>query len=307
MTVIHQKINFMQDSRALILPYCLIMTTVGLKAAIMPLFSWLPRAHGTPSAPSIVSAILSGLYVKGGLYLFIRTQDMFKPQIDTDHIFLVLGFLTAIIGFVIALSQIDLKLILAYHTVSQIGLIIFGLSLNHTYSYWGSIYHVLNHAIFKSVLFLTAGMIIETYETRDIRQIKGVFKRMPLVAVVSILAILGITGAPLFNGSISKYLIQKGTTGGLLEYGLLVINLGTIISFVKYSSIFKGTSGGNKPTCSYPRSCHLFIRFHLFGRWLVRHTNYPSPFCRNSSSIISRVFTKSSSLYIELRVWHFVL
>lgn len=246
MTVLHEKFMLIEDVKALILPYCLIMTAIGLKAAIFPLFSWLPRAHGTPSAPSIVSAILSGLYVKGGLYLFIRVQDMFKPQLNTDEIFLILGFLTAIIGFVIALSQIDLKLILAYSTVSQIGLIVFGLSLNHENSYWGSIYHIVNHAIFKSVLFLTAGIIIETYETRDIRQIRGVFKRMPFVTVVNVLAILGITGAPLFNGSISKYLIQKGTTGGLLEYGLLLINLGTIVAFVRYSSIFKGAYKGEK-------------------------------------------------------------
>jgi len=242
MTLIHERMAQVTDANVLILPYCFLMTAVGLKAAIMPLFSWLPRAHGTPSAPSVVSAILSGLYVKGGLYLFIRIQDMFQPYLDTQNLFLILGFFTAIVGFIIALSQTDIKLILAYHTVSQIGLIIFGLSIGNIDSYWGSIYHILNHAIFKSVLFLTAGIIIEVYQTRDIRQIHGVFQRMPFVATVTIIAILGITGAPLFNGSISKYLIHRGTTS-ILEYGLIIINLGTVISFVKYSSMFKGQIG----------------------------------------------------------------
>ncbi len=241
-TVIKTLMPEVKDRSTLVLPYALLVTAIGLKAAIMPLFSWLPRAHGTPSAPSIVSAILSGLYVKGGIYLFIRLQDTFNYHLDTSKAFLLLGILTAVIGFIFALSQTDIKLILAYHTISQIGLIIFGLSMGSDYSYYGAIYHIVNHAIFKSTLFLTAGIIIEEYHTRDIRQIRGVFKRMPYVAVIMIIAILGITGAPLFNGSVSKYLIQKGTTySNTLEFALIIINLGTIVSFVKYSTMFFGS------------------------------------------------------------------
>lgn len=239
LTFIAEHIH-LAEPKDLILPYSLLITAVGLKSAIMPLFSWLPRAHGTPSAPSSVSAILSGLYVKGGVYLLIRLQDTFSSALDINELFLIMGFLTGIIGFILALSQTDIKLILAYHTVSQIGLIVFGLSLSHPYSYWGSIYHILNHAIFKSTLFLTAGMIIDAYHTRDIRKIKGVLYKMPFVSFVTLMAFFGITGAPFFNGSISKYLIQKGTVGTFYEYGLLLINLGTIMSFVKYMSIFFG-------------------------------------------------------------------
>ncbi|GKX32174.1 hypothetical protein SH1V18_46540 [Vallitalea longa] len=245
-TTIYDNMHKVKDTKSLILPYSLLITAVSLKSAIMPLFSWLPRAHGSHSSPSIVSAILSGLYVKCGVYLFIRFQNLFSPAFDTNTIFLIMGFLTAVIGFIFALSQVDIKLILSYHTISQIGLIIFGLSLNDIYSHWGSIYHIINHAIFKSVLFLTAGIIIEEYETRDIRQIRGVYKRMPFVSIYTFIAILGITGAPFFNGSISKYLIQKGSYSGILDYGLIFINLGTILSFVKYLSMFKGTYTGKK-------------------------------------------------------------
>lgn len=232
-----------EDPRNLIIPYTFLMTAIGLKSALMPLFSWLPRAHGTPSAPSVVSAILSGLYVKGGVYLFIRLQDTFNSVLDTSAAFLVMGFLTAVIGFIYALSQTDIKLILAYHTVSQIGLILFGVSMGSDYSYYGGIYHILNHAIFKSTLFLTAGIIIEAYHTRDIRQIKGVWQRMPFVATIMVIAIFGITGAPLFNGSVSKYLIQKGTLyNRSLELAIIVINLGTIASFVKYATMLFGHS-----------------------------------------------------------------
>lgn len=263
----------MENPRQLILPYTFLITAIGLKSAVMPLFSWLPRAHGTPSAPSIVSAILSGLYVKGGVYLFIRFQDTFSHVLDTSDIFLFLGFMTAVVGFIFALSQTDIKLILAYHTVSQIGLIIFGLSLNSDYSYYGSVYHILNHAVFKSTLFLTAGMIIEEYETRDIREIHGVFKRMPFVAIVMIVAMLGITGAPMFNGSISKYLIQKGV-GSYWEYGLILINLGTIVSFIKYSHMLFGYHKERfnpRLNQKIAISALAVITFFggLFGEWIV--------------------------------------
>jgi len=126
-SLIKEKMSLISNPRALILPYSFLMTAICLKSAIFPLFSWLPKAHGTPSAPSIVSAILSGLYIKGGLYLFIRIQDMFSPQLSTQPLFLFLGFITGIIGFILALSQTDIKRILAYSTVSQIGLIVFGI------------------------------------------------------------------------------------------------------------------------------------------------------------------------------------
>jgi multicomponent Na+:H+ antiporter subunit D len=228
------------SAKNLLLPYAFLITAVSLKAALMPLFSWLPKAHGTPGAPSVVSAILSGLYVKCGLYLFFRIQTVFQPAIDTRDLFLVLGLVTAVIGFVLAIAQKDIKLILAYHTVSQIGLIMTGLNMDHPYSQVGALYHIINHALFKSTLFLTAGMMIERYKTRNVDQIRGAFKTMPLVSAAALMAILGITGAPLFNGSISKYWITYGAKDTWIHYALLVVNLGTIVSFVKYSAQFWG-------------------------------------------------------------------
>ncbi len=244
--VIARTLPQVADKRDLYLPYSLIITAVGLKAAIMPLFSWLPKAHGTPSAPSIVSAILSGLYVKIGIYLFIRFQDLFNPYIDTNFIFLVLGFLTAAIGFLLAISQTDIKLILAYSTVSQIGLILFSLCLESEMSYWGGIYHIINHAVFKSTLFLSAGIIIEKYGTRQLSEIRGIARTLPFVSFITVIAILGITGAPLFSGSFSKYLIQKGAGSQFnLDYALVFINTGTIIMFIKYSHMLFGNPLGS--------------------------------------------------------------
>lgn len=229
--------------QSLYLGFAMIITGLSLKSAVMPLFSWLPKAHGTPSAPSIVSAILSGIYIKCGLFLFVRVSAIFHGVIDVGQIFIVLGALTSVVGFIFALSQTDIKLILAYHTVSQVGLMMLGLSLGTEYAYYGAFYHLINHAVFKSTLFLTAGIMIEEYHTRNLYQIKGLFQKQPIVAIATLVSILGITGAPLFNGSYSKYLIEKG---GLhlpfFDVLMLIINLGTIMSFVKYASVLKKDS-----------------------------------------------------------------
>lgn len=229
-----------EDTRSLFFPYALMITSVSLKAALMPLFSWLPKAHGTPSAPSIVSAVLSGLYVKGGVYLYIRVTGAVSGAIDTSTFFLVCGIITAIVGFVLAISQTDLKLILSYHSVSQLGLIMLAVNIGNTEAMYGGIYHMLSHALFKSALFLCAGVIIEKYETRNVYEIKGVFRTMPALSIACICAILGITGAPLFNGAISKYMISHSAHSFTMEWLLIFINFGTILSFVKFASIFGG-------------------------------------------------------------------
>ncbi len=226
--------------RQILLAYAFIMTGVCLKCALIPVHMWLPHAHGTAGAPTVVSAILSGLYVKGGIYIFIRMRAMFLPAVNMDMVFIAIGILTALIGIVMAIMQKDIKLILAYHTISQIGLIVFGLSLNNDFGSAGAMLHIINHALFKSLLFLSAGVLVEHYNTRDISEIKGVLRTFPVVGFAIIAGILGITGAPLFNGSISKYFIQSGAGAIWLEIAFNIINLGTILSFIKFGQVLWG-------------------------------------------------------------------
>ena len=228
------------DPRALMLPYAFVMTAVSVKAALFLLFGWLPPAHGAPSAPSVVSAVLSGLQVKAGVYLFIRIQEAFAPAIDSQTFFLVIGALTAVCGFVLAIAQKDIKLILAYHTISQIGLIMIGLNAGTDAAWWGGVYHIINHAFFKALLFLTAGVVIHRYGTRNVYHIRGVLRTMPLIGVGMLAGMLGITGAPYFNGSVSKYLIQSGWSMTGAEAAMYLINLGTAVSFVKFSTMLFG-------------------------------------------------------------------
>ncbi len=237
----------------LVLPFSFIMSAVCLKSAFFPLFSWLPHAHGTPSAPSAVSAILSGLYVKNGIYLFYLFSNLFAPAVEHMQYFTVIGVVTAVLGFMFAVSQTDVKLILAYHTISQIGLIAVGLTSGSDVSTVGALYHIICHALFKSLLFLSAGMIIHRYKTRDIRSIHGVMRTMPVAGITTVFGILGITGAPFFNGSVSKYFMVYGVKGTVTEYLILIINIGTILSFVKYSHMLWGKGPSGKES-SDPRS-----------------------------------------------------
>ncbi len=253
-----ERVLLASEPRALILPYSLVATAVGVKAALVLVFSWLPRAHGAASAPSIVSAILSGVQVKAGVYLLIRLMQVFGPALPLEPLYLVIGFLTAISGFVLAIAQTDIKLILAYHTVSQVGLIVIGLASGTDASWWGGVYHIVNHAFFKALLFLTAGAITHSWGTRNVYEINGVFRRMPVIAVAALAGVLGITGAPYFNGSVSKYLIQGAWSGDPIEAAIYLVNLGTAISFVKFSRVFFGRSEAtDEDAPSPPRRDHF--------------------------------------------------
>ncbi|MCL2215641.1 MAG: proton-conducting membrane transporter [Defluviitaleaceae bacterium] len=242
---------YTMDDRSLALPYALIMTSIASKCSLLPMLTWLPKVNSLTGSRFTIAAIMSGLHIKAGVYLFIRFQDVFGGM-GTDF-FLVIGIITAVAGVIMALSQTDVRLLLAYSTIAQVGLIITGLSLGDGYSRVGSLFHIVNHSLFKVALFLCASQITYLYHTKDIRKIRGALRQTPLIAAANIMAILGIIGAPLFNGSISKYFLMSGATGAT-EWIIILINLGTILAFVKYAAIFFGkplgkvrTEGGDEP------------------------------------------------------------
>jgi multicomponent Na+:H+ antiporter subunit D len=226
-------IDTVNDPKVLILPFAFLMTGVSLKAALMPLFGWLPRAHAAPSAPTIVSAILSGMFVKTGIYLLIRIHWLFGGQLELAPLFLFLGYATAIIGFIFAMAQKDIKLVLAYHTISQMGLIVIGLGYNTDVSRFGATYHILSHGLFKPLLFLISGILIEHYHTRkltDMHNLWHISKKMSLILIV---AVLSITGAPFLSGSISKALIGFSAP----NFAMDLISIGTMLSFIKFLKV----------------------------------------------------------------------
>ena len=238
---VSQVISQHSNTNIVKLAYVMMLSGVSIKAAFVPLYAWLPRAHSV--AQTTVSALLSGLIVKLSLYAFIRFHHgLFGlAAYHTETFFFYVGAITGLVGVMLALTQKDLKQILAYHTVSQIGLMLMGLSSLNDVSFQGGFLHIINHAFFKSLLFLAAGQIILAYQTKKVYDIKGVFKTMPLTALVLIVGMLSISGMPFFSGFVSKSMIKYAFKDHMFKMVLYtLINIGTTASFIKFSTILFG-------------------------------------------------------------------
>ncbi|MFH5881474.1 complex I subunit 5 family protein [Liberiplasma polymorphum] len=238
--IITENMELYKDYTVIKYAFALMLAGVSVKAALFPVFTWLPKAHGT--AKSSISALLSGLIVKGGLYLFIRINQMFAAaEFNYQDFFFVIGAVTALLGIIFAISQKDLKQMLAYSTISQVGLIMVGLSSQDPQVFYGGVYHIFNHALFKILLFLSVGVIIKVFSSKKIDEIRGMFRTMPLISIAMIIGMLAITGAPLLNGFISKSIIIYGFRGTNIKYWTLFIaNIGTATLFMKMAVIFFG-------------------------------------------------------------------
>jgi multicomponent Na+:H+ antiporter subunit D len=172
----------------------LFLAGFGLKAAIVPFHSWLPDAH--PSAPAPISAMLSGLLIKvSGIYALTRI------------FFNVFGMNPALSTVLLALRQNDIKRMLAYSSVSQIGYILLGIGLGTPLGLLGALFHVFNHAVAKALLFLDSGSIERATGTRSLEKMGGLAKRMPFTAATSVIGSLSIAGVPPLNGFWSKLII----------------------------------------------------------------------------------------------------
>ncbi len=225
----------MPDGTALKFSLSLMVVAFGVKSAFFPVYNWLPKAHA--AAPTSISMLLSGLLVKSGFVGLIKVFRVLGSQGFTEYM-LIIGTLTATVGFLFALSQKDLKMTLAFSTVSQSGLILMGLVGNEVV-FVGGLLHLFNHALFKSALFLIAGVLIAAYNTRRIEEIRGIFQTMPDIAFVMMLAMLSITAMPFTNGYYSKALIAKGDYPLLIGGMIHVINIGTMVYFIKIAGVFR--------------------------------------------------------------------
>jgi len=241
-----------------------IVAGFGIKAGMAPLHLWLPHAHSV--APTPASTLLSGLLIKVGAYGLIRTGEIAGWGLEfasaapwLGPVLTALGTCTMLVGVLAALLQSDAKRLLAYHSVSQMGYIILGLGIGlslgkaGSLGLLGSIYHIVNHALFKAALFLGVGVIyIRTGET-DLYNLGGLWRRFPVTAILMFLAVLGIAGAPGLNGYASKTLLHHAVSGAAqtgaplmvwAERLFLLVGVGTAASFAKlFYLIFLG-----KPT-----------------------------------------------------------
>ncbi|MBN2413714.1 NADH/ubiquinone/plastoquinone (complex I) [candidate division KSB1 bacterium] len=214
----------------------LFMAGFGLKTAAMPFHAWLPDAHS--SAPAPISSMLSGVLIKAlGIYVLIRIffNVLGAPELFM-RIFMVLGTVSIIIGVFLAIGQWDMKRLLAYHSISQIGYILLGLGLATPLGILGAIFHMFNHAIFKGLLFYNAGAVEMALGTRNLKNLGNISKLLPVTSGTSMIASLSISGIPPFNGFFSKLIIIiAAIKSGHPVYAFLAVvgSILTLASFMK--------------------------------------------------------------------------
>lgn len=215
-SVISQNIN-MVSFNYIIYIFALFFLGFGVKSAIVPLHTWLPDAHS--EAPSPFSAILSGILIKMGIYGFLIIMYIVigikillvlgTGWIKLHYILTWLGAISILIPSFIAILQNDAKRLLAWSSIGQIGYIIVGISLGTGLGFLGGTFHFFNHAIFKALLFLSVASVAYQTKTRNLNQLGGLIKKMPVAFLGCLVGIAGLIGIPLTNGFISKWLIYK--------------------------------------------------------------------------------------------------
>lgn len=197
----------------------------GSKAGVFPFHVWLPHAH--PAAPSHISAVMSGVMIKTGIYGIIRIYSLLDFNTPVfGYILLVAGVVSGVLGVVYALGQQDLKRMLAYSSVENVGVILIGLGIGMigvssgnplmaVLGFAGGFFHILNHALFKSLLFMGAGMVLHKTGTRSIDSLGGLLKNMKITGATFIIGSLAISGLPPFNGFVSEFFIYFGAFRGV--------------------------------------------------------------------------------------------
>ena len=248
---------------AVLLAAAALMGGLALKAAMVPFHAWLPDAH--PSAPAPISAMLSGVLIKAsGVYALARVVfNVLGPAPQYATILIALGAISMVVGVFLAVGQWDFKRLLAYHSISQMGYVVLALGVGADVlargdvriaglCLFGGLFHLFNHAAFKSLLFLSSGAIEQQTGTRQLKEMGGLSRRMPLTSFCCRVGALSIAGVPPFNGFFSKLIIiiALALAGRLWLAGLAVfVALMTLLSFIKVQRYaLEGDSGPRAAT-----------------------------------------------------------
>ncbi|MDX8408451.1 MAG: hydrogenase 4 subunit B [Mariprofundales bacterium] len=267
----------------------------GTKAGVVPMHGWLPEAH--PVAPSNVSALMSGIMLKVAIFGFIRVSwDLMGP--GDFHwwwgaLVLAAGSSSAITGVLLALQQHDLKRLLAYHSIENIGIILIGLGLGMLLAHFGhpllaalgliaALYHTINHALFKGLLFMGAGAVLHSTGTRDMEQMGGLIHRMPWTAALFLVACISISALPPFNGFVSEWLT--------FQTALMAPQLGgaLLTAIVPFSAAMLALAGALAATCFVKVFGVVFLGHarsqaasdaHEIDNWMKVGMAIPAIFC----------------------------
>jgi len=300
--------------------FILFFIGFGIKAGFIPLHSWLPHAH--PAAPSHVSGVMSGVMIKMGIYGILRVLT----YIHHDYLYiglliLCVSLFSGILGVTMAIVQHDFKKLLAYHSIENIGIIGMGIGLGMIglgihiptlaiLGFAGALLHVLNHSLFKSLLFYTAGSVYNQTHTRNIEKLGGLIKKMPKTALFFLLGALAICGLPPFNGFISEFLIYSGIfkslhSGSLLTdviflfsfIGLAIIGGLAVFCFTKvFSIMFLGSARTDKVNNAREVEISMLIPNYLIGFMIISIGLLPALFIKPLSWVVAQFTGDTAAL-----------
>ena len=273
--------------------FLLFFSGFAIKAGFVPFHTWLPLAH--PAAPAHISGIMSGVIIKIGIYGIVRMLLLVKTDMITvGYFILAISVITGIYGVMLAIVQHNLKKLLAYHSIENIGIIGIGLGVGALGSgygnsvmmvcgYGGALLHTLNHSLFKSLLFFAAGNIYQTIHSMNIEQMGGLIKKMPKSAYLFLIASLAICGLPPFNGFVSEFLIYSGLIKGLMTthylsslnillalIGLVLIGGLALLCFTKaFGVVFLGHSRNEAQVCHPDENAGRVIPMYAIAFFII--------------------------------------
>ncbi len=238
----------------------LLLVVFGVKAGLFPLFFWLPDSY--PTAPTPITALFAGLLTKVGVYTVIRTQTLlFPPDNGPSAVILAIAGATMLVGVLGAIAQNDMKRILSFHIISQIGYMIFGLGLFTLAGLAGAVYYIVHHIVVKTSLFLVGGMVETASGSGALRHLGGVARRAPVLGLLFLVAAFSLAGLPPFSGFVAKLaLVQEGLNlqRGVIVAVSLLVSLLTLFSMTKiWGGAFWGTPADVKGTVGSDRPLRL--------------------------------------------------
>jgi formate hydrogenlyase subunit 3/multisubunit Na+/H+ antiporter MnhD subunit len=296
-----------------------------IKAGFVPFHTWLPYAH--PAAPSHISGVMSGVIIKIGIYGIMRMLLVIKSDyLVIGYVILFISLVSGIYGVMLAIIQHNLKRLLAYHSIENIGIIGIGIGLgcigigkeNHLLTilgFSGALLHTLNHSLFKSLLFYGAGNVYQSAHTMDIEKLGGLGKRMPHTTLLFLIAALAICGLPPFNGFVSEFLIYNGmfaglhgSDKGLLSYivcGLFALALIGGLAMLCFTKAFGAVFLGMPRQHSHPRteeaSSGKLIPMYAIVVLIMAIGLFPKAFIQALSKPLG-LFSHNTSLKIQAEI-----